>query len=268
MDQPSIALPPPRHARVPGIGGAVGLIVLYFLLQLSVGAVLGLVFGFVVGISRGRASPAEVLAQLQAELARPDNSVLLVILTLLITAALTLWLARRCWPGPWSQATPPGFGLSRGAAPVYYALAAVAGLAMPVLGGWLTQWLAHGHEVTQDIRQLGGASSLALRIPLALLVVSIGPLVEELLFRGVLLSALLRRMPTGGAVAVTALLFAAVHLPDLNYLWYAVPNLALLAVVLAWLRLSSGSLWPSVLAHGVNNLLAVLAWFVTLPSAH
>ncbi|KRE88361.1 abortive infection protein [Frateuria sp. Soil773] len=268
MEESSASTFPPRHVRVPGIGGALCLILLYFLLQLVVSGLLGLLLGLAVGLYRGNLGTAGFQAQLQAELSRPDTGVVLVILTLLVAATLTLWLARRCWPGPWAMAAPPGFGLNRRGPPAYYALAVLFGLAMPVLGGWLTQWLAHGHQVTQDVKQLGGASSLALRIPLALLVVSAGPLVEELLFRGVLLSALLRRMPAGGAMAVSSLLFAAVHLPDLNYLWYAVPNLALLAAVLAWLRLRSGSLWPSVLAHGVNNLLAVAAWFVALPPGH
>ena len=42
------------------------------------------------------------------------------------------------------------------------------------------------------------------------------------------------------------------------------PALALLRVALAWLRLRSGSLWPAVIAHGCNNLLAMLAMFVAL----
>ncbi|MEO8994469.1 MAG: CPBP family glutamic-type intramembrane protease [Rhodanobacter sp.] len=38
----------------------------------------------------------------------------------------------------------------------------------------------------------------------------------------------------------------------------------MLAAGLAWLRLRSKSIWPSVLAHGVNNLLAVLGWFIAV----
>jgi membrane protease YdiL (CAAX protease family) len=95
-------------------------------------------------------------------------------------------------------------------------------------------------------------------------VASIGPLVEELLFRGVLLSALLRRLRTAWAVLASAVLFALVHLPELHWLWYALPNLALLGVALAWLRLRSGSLWPAVIAHACNNLLAMVALFASL----
>jgi hypothetical protein len=42
------------------------------------------------------------------------------------------------------------------------------------------------------------------------------------------------------------------------------PDLALLALLLAWLRLRSGSIWPAVLAHGLNNLLGVASWFVVV----
>jgi membrane protease YdiL (CAAX protease family) len=63
---------------------------------------------------------------------------------------------------------------------------------------------------------------------------------------------------------ISSLAFALIHLPGLQYQWYALPELALLALVLAWLRLRSGSIWPAVVAHSVNNLLAVAGWFVAL----
>lgn len=260
-----VAPPLPSGVRPPGPGEALGMIVLYFVLQLALSGLLGLLIGAATGIGQRGRSLAAVSAQLRQLFAQPDANALLVILTLLITASVMIGLLRRRWPLLWSQAQPPGLGLTRSGRPLFYAAAVVCGLALPVVGSWLTQWLAHGHEVTQDIKQLGGATSLALRIPLVLVVVSAGPLVEELLFRGVLLSALLQRMPVGWAVAASSLLFACMHLPELGYLWYAVPSLALLAAVLAWLRLRSGSLWPAVLAHGVNNLLAVVAWFVVSP---
>ena len=70
---------------------------------------------------------------------------------------------------------------------------------------------------------------------------------------------------TALAIGLSAGLFGLVHLPDLGYLWYAVPNLMLLGIGAAWLRLRSASLWPAVLAHGTNNLLAVAGWFILAP---
>ena len=254
-------LHPSLHdARLPHLGSAIGMIVLYFALQFLASGLVGLGLGFVLGLSG--TGPVGAASRVQAALAQPDTNALMVILTLLLAASVTVVLVRRLWPAAWSHGAPPGLGLTRPGRPAFYLAAVLLGLALPITGGWLTRWLAHGHEVTQDVKQIGGAASLALRLPMALVVVSLGPLVEELLFRGALLSALLRRMHTGWAVTVSSLLFACVHLPDLGFLWYAVPNLALLAAVLAWLRLRSGSLWPAVVAHGVNNLLAVVGWFV------
>lgn len=81
------------------------------------------------------------------------------------------------------------------------------------------------------------------------------------MFRGVLLSALLRRMSTAMSIVLSSLLFGAVHLAGLDFQWYALPNLMLLAAALCWLRLQSASLWPAMLAHGVFNLFALVALF-------
>jgi membrane protease YdiL (CAAX protease family) len=203
-----------------------------------------------------------VQGELRAMLQQSGMPALLVILTLGVAAGITIMLAYRKWPSLWSMAALPGFGFTLPRRSAYFVLALAVGVAAPLLGGPLTHWLAHGRELTQDIQQLGANTPLDLRIPLALLVVSLGPLVEELLFRGVLLAALTPRWSLGWAVAISSLLFALIHLPGLQFQWYALLDLLLLAAALAWLRLRAGSIWPAVLAHGVNNLLGVLGWFV------
>lgn len=254
---------PAAVARAPGLGAALGLIVLYFLLQ-AVGSALiawalGLATGFVHLQDMSHAGDG-----IHAMLERPGMQALLVMLTLGLAGTSTLLLTQRRWPQLWPLAQPPGFGFVRPARPLFLLLAAAVGLVAPLLGGWLTRLLAHGHTVTQDIQQLGAHTPLAWRIPLVLVVVSLGPVVEELLFRGVLLSALRRRWQLGWAVAISSLAFALVHLPGLQWQWFALPDLLLLALALAWLRLHSGSIWPAVLAHGINNLLAVAGWFVAV----
>jgi membrane protease YdiL (CAAX protease family) len=73
---------------------------------------------------------------------------------------------------------------------------------------------------------------------------------EETTVRGVLLPAL--RPWTGGpwAVALSALVFALMHLDPYRFAFTFVVGAALGA-----LRLRTGSLWPSMLAHGTLNLL-------------
>lgn len=256
--------PPPPHAgrAAPGLRASVGIIVVYFALQFAVSFLFASAIAATTALRGG--GDAGIEAAIHATLAQPAMQALLAILSLGVAAPLTLWLVRRSWPTLWPLAQPPGFGFTLPRQPLLFALAVLVGLAAPFLGALLTEWLAQGHTVTQDIQQIGGRTPLGLRLPLLLLVVGVGPLVEELLFRGVLLSALMRRWPVGWAVAASSLLFALVHLPGLEYQWYALPNLLLLALLLAGLRLRAGSIWPAVLAHGVNNLLATAAWFVAV----
>ena len=250
---------PASHAQAPGWPAAAGLIALYFALQEAAGGLVALLLAIATGFVH---DAHQIGSNIRAMLQQPGLPALTVILTLAVAGTLVLLLVRRLWPALWALGKPPGLGFSWPHSAWFFVLALLVGLAAPLVGGWLTQWLAHGHTVTQDIRQLGAHTPPALRVALVVTVVSVGPLVEELLFRGVLLSALLQRWPVGYSMLISALLFALVHLPGLQYHVFALPDLILLALALAWLRLRSGSIWPAVLAHAVNNLLAVAAWFI------
>ena len=101
-----------------------------------------------------------------------------------------------------------------------------------------------------------------MRVLLALMAVCVAPFVEELVFRGVLLSGLASRMRVGWAIVVSALIFGCAHLPDFKFAWYAIPTLVLLGLALGWIRIKTRSLWPAIVLHATNNFFAVLAWFV------
>ncbi len=252
---------PAPAPRGPGVFSGLGMVALYFVLQLAVGTLAVMLFALGYGVVHG-AQPwlsRDAVAQL---LGSTDTRAALTILTLVVATALTLWVVHRCWPQRWSEPDPPGLGFALPGSRRWFLVAVVAGVAMVFLGGVVTQWLAHGHEVQQDVSMLGRDTSLGLRLALAVMVVGVAPLVEELLFRGVLLSGLMRRMPVAVAVLVSALVFGCAHLPDFGFAWYAVPALVGLGVVLALLRLGSRSLWPAVVAHAGNNLVAAVTWFV------
>jgi membrane protease YdiL (CAAX protease family) len=245
---------------------ALGWIVFYFALQVFGGGIFALMLAIGTGHFHALRQLLELPIVIQRTLQQPGMQALLVMLVLSLAAVTTMLMVRQRWPQLWSLAHPPGFGFVRPQRTRFLLLAVLIGVATPLLGGWLTHWLAHGQPLTQNITQLGESTPLAWRIPLVLLVVSLGPLVEELLFRGVLLSALLQRWGRGTAIGLSSLAFALAHLPGLDWQLFALPDLILLALALAWLRLRSGSIWPSVVGHGANNLLAVAAWFVV--SAH
>jgi membrane protease YdiL (CAAX protease family) len=90
------------------------------------------------------------------------------------------------------------------------------------------------------------AASLAVMAGLA-------PLVEELVFRG-LLYGWLCRWGTGVAWIVSSLAFAAAHVEPAHVV-LVLP----LGLWFGWLRRHTDSLWPSLVAHMVNNGIAVAA---------
>jgi membrane protease YdiL (CAAX protease family) len=93
------------------------------------------------------------------------------------------------------------------------------------------------------------------RFALSLLVLAgLAPLVEELLFRGILYGWLAWRWGSAVAWIASSLAFAAAHI-ELAHIILVLP----LGLWFGWLRWRTGSLWPSLVAHSVNNGFAIAA---------
>ncbi len=95
-------------------------------------------------------------------------------------------------------------------------------------------------------------------VGVVLLVCTIGPIAEEIVFRGYVLGALTLRLGPWVALIATTLAFGLVH-----GLLYAVPT-ALLGLWFGWLaQRSGGRLWQPILAHVFHNSVVVtmtVAW--------
>jgi membrane protease YdiL (CAAX protease family) len=76
----------------------------------------------------------------------------------------------------------------------------------------------------------------------------LAPLCEEAAFRGYVQGALLTRRRPGAAIALSALLFALMHLDPVRF-----PAVLALGAFFGWLAWRAGSLWPAVAAHAANN---------------
>ena len=87
--------------------------------------------------------------------------------------------------------------------------------------------------------------------------VVLAPLGEELLFRGLLLRGLARRMRFWPAAIVSGILFASAH-ADSYYLWPRAIALIGTGVALAWVYRRRGY-WASVTAHATVNIVASIA---------
>lgn len=87
----------------------------------------------------------------------------------------------------------------------------------------------------------------------------IGPVMEEVVFRGYLQSALAKRMPGWGAITITSLIFMAGHGPTV--LW---PMYFIYSVAWGWVFMRTRSLKTAILFHMLSNLfytiVAVMGW--------
>ena len=105
-------------------------------------------------------------------------------------------------------------------------------------------------EVGRTLAGAGPAAALALLVPLA-----VGPaLVEEALCRGAVQRGLARGLPGWLAVVASSLYFGALHLDRLH-----APTAFLMGLLLGLIALRTGSVWPAVAAHFVNNVVSVLS---------
>ncbi|HYV59323.1 MAG TPA: CPBP family intramembrane glutamic endopeptidase [Acidimicrobiia bacterium] len=147
------------------------------------------------------------------------------------------------------------------------ALWVLGGIALQLLSLPFLQLLVdvHGKVETQDVvEQFERARGPSL-VLFAVVVVTVAPVAEELLFRGALLRALLRRMTPAWATLVSALAFAAVHplsSPTIGSV-IAVPALFALGLVSAATAIRTGDLSRSILLHAGFNLLTAVSVVVS-----
>lgn len=114
------------------------------------------------------------------------------------------------------------------------------------------QWLAGDLDVegaARDLLDRGGGAGLAV---LAIALVVVAPVVEELFFRGLLLGALRARMRDRYAVVVSAVIFGATHFQPLQF-----PGLAAAGLLFAALTVRTGRLGAAIAAHAAFNAVTV-----------
>ena len=107
----------------------------------------------------------------------------------------------------------------------------------------------------EDIaRELGLDSETVAAAFSLLLIAVLAPISEELFFRGMLFGGLRARMPALAAALVSGIVFGALHATTGIT---TVPPLVIFGVALALLYEKTGSLWPPIMLHFVNNSLAL-----------
>ena len=126
-----------------------------------------------------------------------------------------------------------------------------------VVGAILNVFLKAGEE--QGLVPHGWDPSRAAPFVANFLVVAlVAPFVEELTYRGLGFAAVESSFGSIAAIAVTAIAFGLAH-----GLLVALPVLTLFGAILAWLRLETASIYPTMILHGVFNGAALVAAVTT-----
>jgi uncharacterized protein len=126
--------------------------------------------------------------------------------------------------------------------------------------GWL------GGQETDLDRLL--KSSRATAVMLAIIAVATAPLVEEMIYRGLLYSAFQRVMGRWGAVAAVTTMFAGLHVVQYWPNGAAIFSITLLSLVLTMVRAQSGQLLPCFVVHlvfnGIQSVLIIIEPYIRL----
>jgi membrane protease YdiL (CAAX protease family) len=126
------------------------------------------------------------------------------------------------------------------AGPVLALLIAVLGLALQT------------PEINMPIRDLLTDWTSVLLV--GIFATTLGPLCEELAFRGFLLPLVARSLGRVAGVIVAALPFAILHGPQYAWSWRHVLLITLAGAVFGWVRLRSRSTFAAALVHAGYNL--------------
>jgi len=129
---------------------------------------------------------------------------------------------------------------------------------MPLILGYnivaqmVMEWIGIAPDVQDVTRIISESSSLTTKVYFALLALVVAPVVEELIFRGILLPALTRIAGVKVAIMVVSVLFAAVHGH-----WPSFVPLFMLSVALCLAYIYRGSLITSIAMHSAFNSLTI-----------
>lgn len=203
-------------------------------------------------------APILVLGIGQALGAQPGTAAFLVL------ALASPWIGFGLWPWLTTRLQGNGPRIDLGLAFRW------SDLGWGLLGG-VACWVLASLVATLTVRFFGEFSSTAadaivgtdtpnwVTVVILVVVVTLGPFMEELCFRGLAFAAVARTSAARGwaavplATVVSALLFTLIHFEPVR-----IGVLLTIGLVLGVLRARTGRIGASVVAHGLNNLAAVI----------
>ena len=115
---------------------------------------------------------------------------------------------------------------------------------------------AHGLAPQQGLEGLFESRAVLPLVGVATVLTA--PVAEETFFRGFVFAGLTRRLGVGGAALASGLLFASFHVSSRDSVGLVIP-FTVIGVAFAGLYRHTGSLWSSITAHFIFNLVSFIA---------
>jgi len=154
------------------------------------------------------------------------------------------------------------FWESLGWRPLSFSTATGAFLAGPLLAlavGLLGSAL-HTPDISLPFEEMLGSTGT--KILLGMLVVILGPVAEELAFRGFLMPLLIRSLGAATGIILTGIIFGSVHGYEYQWSWQFMLLISLVGCIFGWAKFKTQSIVVSALMHSTFNLTQFAAFLV------
>jgi membrane protease YdiL (CAAX protease family) len=171
----------------------------------------------------------------------------------LLAALWLAWFLRGLGPAALSDGSPAGIAW-RPAAREAYVTAALAAAVIILFVSVLYHFAPPDLKSLQDLPDAKMFEHPgALAVPLLVLFIVFGPVLEEFVFRGVAFAGLASRLGAVWATLISTALFVALHAPEKIHYPPGFIDVGAMALVACWLRLRFGSIRPGILLHILYN---------------
>ena len=234
--------------KSPTVGKSIGWLIVFGLLFYGAVVIYGLIYGgYLVLTEPDRFTDRQAIeGAIRNAMISPSGIAMTFAIQAILLIPLIIWasnFAHQSWRETlaFKSVASSVLGLWFLVYVVYFVLQGIAQSFMPI-------------EHEDIVSSLAGSSHLGLALGMVL----VAPVIEELVFRGYLFKAWRHtRLGLWGTLVLTSLLFTVVHAAQYSILLLL--YVFALSMLLGLARERTGSIWVPIMIHSFNNLIAVIA---------
>jgi membrane protease YdiL (CAAX protease family) len=252
------SLPPPPAPRLPGAGTALLAFVVFVAAQIVGGMVVGVVAGVQAATSGVDVQDQDAFMEYLQPIIMEYMAYGMVPI-MVFSGLAVLVLTRRMAGDAMRVGEADGVGWTT-CSPAQFLIGLVMGVGVAVGYIVLAATVFADYQPTSqgDLARMATSGGIV-AVLWGVVAVLCAPLIEEFLFRGVMLAGFTRSFGLPLAVVICTTLFVALHIPELVHYWPGTIGVGGMAIVAIGLRIQMKSLGPAIAVHlGYNGVLVAL----------